>query len=274
MDKKFLEEHNLTEGQKRFQSILEYVQRGSSDMVEADEPMPDAPAPGGEAAPAPGGDAAMGGEAPMGGDPMGGAPAPGGDPAMGGDPNAAEAPAPGGDPNAQPASNGVEGFNPQGAAPAPEMPAPEENDEEEDEEVIDVDELVDSQDEAQAKINNLDGKIDALIKLIGKFESDIDKNNAHIDELKQEIEKRNPTQVEKMTLRSDLGEPFNQTPKDFWAEKEAEGNYSPEDDKNGEGDARYQITQDDVNNITDWNSIYKSIDKGSFHQDLKDILNF
>jgi hypothetical protein len=206
---------------------------------------------------------AMGGEDPgmMGGDPNGAAPAPGGDPAMGDDPNAA---------NAQ---NGVEEFNPQGAAPEPLTSSPEENSDE-DEEVIDVDELVDSQDEAQAKINNLDGKIDALIKLIGKFETDIDKNNAHIDELKQEIEKRNPTQVEKMTLRSDLGEPFNQTPKDFWAQKEAEGNYSPESDNDGVGDKRYEITKNDVDNITDWNSIYKSIDKGSFHQNLKDILNF
>lgn len=271
MDKNFLEEHNLTEKQKRFQSILEYIQRGGSDMLEADAPnAPDPAMDGG--APAPGNAPAMGG------DPNAGAPAPGGDPMMGGDPNGA-APAPGGDPamgddpNAANAQNGVEEFNPQGAAPEPLTSSPEENSDE-DEEVIDVDELVDSQDEAQAKINNLDGKIDALIKLIGKFETDIDKNNAHIDELKQEIEKRNPTQVEKMTLRSDLGEPFNQTPKDFWAQKEAEGNYSPESDNDGVGDKRYEITKNDVDNITDWNSIYKSIDKGSFHQNLKDILNF
>ena len=278
MDKNFLNEHNLTESQKRFQSILEYVQRGGSNVLEDDNM--------GDGAPAPGADPAMGGAPAPGGDPtMGGAP--GADPAMGGDPNGGAAPADGSAPapGADPAmgdntnggaSNGVEEFNPQGAdtnaAPAPATePQPEEG---EDEEVIDVDELVDSQDDTNAKVNNLDGKIEALIQLIGKFKSDIDKNDAHIEELKQEFEKRNPTQVEKMTLRAKQGYPFTQSPDDYWENKEAEGNYSPESDNDGVGDERYEITKNDVDNITDWNSIYRSIDKGSFHQNLKDILNF
>ena len=211
----------------------------------------------------------MGGGMP-GGAPMGGG-MPGGDQnAMGGSPDGGQAPAPQG--SEEPQSNGVEGFNPQ--VPDPSMqqaPAPEENS---DEEVIDVDDLTKSQEKAESKITDVEGKIERLMSLIDKVEADIDRNNASMEQLKQEFEKRNPTQVEKMTLRAKQGYPFTQSPDDYWEKKEAEGNYSPEDDNNGEGEQRYTITKDDVNNITDWDSIYKSIDKGDFHQSLKDILNF
>lgn len=269
MDKKFLEQHNLTEGQKRFQSILEYVQMGGMrDISEAGPDDNGAPVP-----PQGGPDA---GEAPMPGGPdAGGAPMPGG-PDQGGmpggpqdgaqDPNAG-APDMGGGPGPDAAPQGVDGFDPQGGMPEPAMP-------EDDEEVIDVDELVDTQDETKAKVAKLDGKIESLIQIISKLESGLDQNSAHMEELKQEFEKRNPTQVEKMTLRAKQGYPFAQSPDEYWQGKEAEGNYSPEDDNNGEGDERYAITKNDVDNITDWNSIYKSIGDGTFHQDLKGILNF
>ena len=211
----------------------------------------------------------------QGGDPMGGG-MQGGDPMgggmTGGDPNAmGVAPNAGGQAPEDTPSNGVEGFNPQ--VPDPNMgqtPAQEESDEE----VIDVDDLTKSQENSEKKITDVEGKIEHLMSLIDKVEADIDRNNANMEQLKQEFEKRNPTQVEKMTLRAKQGYPFTQSPDDYWAKKEAEGNYSPEDDNNGEGQERYTITKDDVNNITDWDSIYKSIDKGNFHQSLKDILNF
>ena len=219
----------------------------------------------GGGAPDPMGGGMPGGAPDMGGaqDPMGGG-MPGGAPDMGGDPNAA-----GETPEGQ---GGVEAFNPQ--VPDPSMqqaPASEQNS---DEEVIDVDDLTKSQEKAEGKINDVEGKIEKLMSLIDKVEADIDRNNASMEQLKQEFEKRNPTQVEKMTLRAKQGYPFTQSPDDYWAKKEEEGNYSPEDDNNGEGEQRYTITRDDVNNITDWDSIYKSIDKGNFHQSLKDILNF
>ena len=142
-----------------------------------------------------------------------------------------------------------------------------------DEEVIDVDELVDTQDETKAKVAKLDGKIESLIQIITKLESGLDQNSAHMEELKKEFEKRNPTQVEKMTLRAKKGYPFAESPDEYWAGKEAEGDYSPESDNNGVGDERYAITKNDVDNITDWDSIYKSIGNGDFHQDLKSILS-
>ena len=288
MDKQFLERHNLTESQRRFQRILEYVQEGGArDIEEAgDDQGPQGP--GGGMPPQggdpmgggmPGGDPMGGGMPPQGGDPMG-VGAPGGDPMGGGMPGGDPmgGGAPGGDPNAAQgggAPQGVDGFNPQVADPSMGMQGGDPGmGGDEDVEEVDVDELVDTQDETKAKVAKLDGKIDALIQMINKFESDIDANNAHIDELKQEFEKRNPTQVEKMTLRAKKGYPFAESPDEYWDKKEEEGDYSPEDDNNGEGDERYAITKNDVDNITDWDSIYKSIGNGGFHQDLKSILNF
>ena len=112
MDKQYLKEHNLTEAQKRFQSILEYVQTDSSHTLQEADPqgppqggpdqMADGPQPGG-----PQGGDPMGGGMP-GGDPMGGGP--GGDPSMGGAPQGGD-PSMGGAPD-QNAPQGVEGFEP------------------------------------------------------------------------------------------------------------------------------------------------------------------
>ena len=49
-------------------------------------------------------------------------------------------------------------------------------------------------------------------------------------------------------------------------------NYSDEDDNNGEGDMQYQITKDDIDRFTDYNSIAKDLDIE--HQGLRDILGF
>ena len=57
MDKKFLEKHNLTEGQKRFQSILEYVEMRNTNALEEAGPQDgnDAPEPGPQGGPDMGG---------------------------------------------------------------------------------------------------------------------------------------------------------------------------------------------------------------------------
>ena len=280
MDTSFLKEHNLLDAAKRFNLIMEYISGSALNTFEDDAPADPnaAPAPGPDAggapadmggAPMPGGDPGMGG-AP--GPDAGGAPMPGGDPGMGGapGPDAGGAPA---DMGGEPAPGGVEGFQPQGAEQQPIVPqdggegAPGE-----DEDIINVDDLTDSQEHTEKKVNHLTSKIEDLIGMIDKFKADIDANNEHIEQLKQEFEKRNPTQVEKMTLRANKGYPFTDTPEDYWDRKEAEGTYSPEPDNNGIDDQRYQITKNDIDNVNDWNSIYKSIKNGDFHQDLSNIL--
>ena len=228
---------------EKFRHLVEYTNAGRAYEVNEDGEDPNAMG-GAPADPnAMGGDPSM-----MGGDPnaMGGAPA---------DPNAM-----GGDPGMN--GGGVEGFNPQGADPNamggdPSMMggAPEE-----DEEVIDVDELVDKQDETADKIDKLASSFDKLLDKMNDFQSMVDSSNERIEGLKAEIERRNPTPVEKLSLRSGNGYPFNQTPDEYWQTKQATSNYSTEDDNNGADDPQYQITKDEIDNFNDYASISKSLD--------------
>ena len=235
MDKEFLKRHNLLESVNRFQQILEYTNTVGGNISEAGEQ--DDPNAMGD--PSMGGDPnAMGGGAPM------------GDPSMGGDPNAM------GDPSMGSAA-APEGFAPQGADP---MAAPEGESEDEDEEVIDVDELTDAQEKTEDKLDKLTSKFEKLLNKIEDFEGQIDASNEKMEALKAEIEKRNPTPVEKLSLRSKDSYPFSLTPGEYWKDKEQTSNYSTEDDENGANDRIYQITKDEIDNFNDYASVARSFD--------------
>lgn len=282
--------------------LNEFVLMPQNTTLEADDnPDDDAPAPGGDPAmggtPAPGGDTAMGGaSAPggntgMGGDPsMGGAPAPGGDPAMGGasipggDTAMDGAPAPGDDPEMGDAQQGPEGFNPQGPDPAmggdPSMDGDISADsfdtQQPGDEVLDVTELTDKQDEIEKEIHSVGGKFEEVLKAIGSFEELLRSNDEKIENLKAEIERRNPTQIEKLGNRKNLSYPFNVTPEEYWDNKESTSNYSTEDDDNGKEQGQYVITANDVNGDTNWHEIAKSLDDKDFlyNQTLDKLLKF
>ena len=91
--------------------------------------------------------------------------------------------------------------------------------------------------------------------------------------MKAEFEKRNPTQVEKLSMQTAKSGPFNVTPEDYWNEKEATSNYSTEPDNNGKGQGQYVITKDDVEGTTDWKAIADSIsDDALYHPTLKNTM--
>ena len=280
MKKEILENKILRENYESFRRLVEYTNAGPSGvMAEAgDENQPD---------PMDGPDPSMGGGAPAGPDPMaGGDPSMGGgmdagmggDPGMmGGDPSMGGAPAgpdaKGGDPSmgggeAQP----PQGFSPQGGEQEQLGATPETDPNQEEEEVIDVDDLTNSQEETEKKIDALSDKFERLIGMLDGFEKQIDSSNERMETLKAEIEKRNPTPVEKMSLRAKNSYPFNITPDEYWKDKEATSNYSPDDDNNGADDPVYQITKDDIDNISDWNQIYKSLDDK--HDSLRDLFGY
>lgn len=258
-----MDSNNIVEHyKKRFHQIVEMtIPRG---IYEDDENQQQDPNGGGDQLPPIGqgdqdmGGSPMGGGAPMGGDPMGGGAPMGGpmdggqqgpegfDPQMGGDPMGGGAPM-GGDPMM-----------------GGEQPQPEDD-------VVDITELVDSQEDTQDKIEGLDHKFMEIMKHIGAFEELIKSNNAKIEELEAEFEKRNPTQIEKLNLQTTKSYPFNVTPDDFWKEKEATSNYSTEPDNNGKGQGQYVITKDDVNGDVNWKSISDSLDDDDFiyNQTLK-----
>lgn len=256
----------LEEYKNRVHYLMEYTNAGGAfGMNEDGEEDPNAMggdpmAQGGDPSMMSGADPNMGGGDPgmdMGGDPSMGGGDPGmmgGDPSMmgGADPNMG-----GGDPMAQGGTNGVEGFNPQGADPGMQDPNAMGG---EDEEVIDVDELVDSQEETSDKIDKLASSFEKLIDKVNSFQDLVNSSNERIDSLKAEIEKRNPTPVEKLSLRSKNGYPFAESPDEYWQTKEATSNYSTEDDNNGADDPVYQITKDEIDNFNDYASVAKSLD--------------
>ena len=293
------EEQMFEDVKKRLNMICEYdVKRGLNEFVvmpgtveeAGDDEDPNA-ATGGDpsamgGAPAPAGDpAAMGGDPnTMGGDPNamgGGMPPMGGDPnAMGGDPNAM-----GGDPNAMggadPNADGEgeaqtpDGFNPMDMGGDPnamgggDMQQPGD-------EVLDVTELTDKQDDIEGEIKEVGGKFDEVLKAIGSFEELLRSNDEKIENLKAEIERRNPTQIEKLGLQKEKSYPFSVSPDEYWKDKEATSNYSTEPDNNGVEQGQYVITAKDVDGDTNWKAIADSLDDKGFlyNQTLDKLLKF
>ena len=258
--------------------ILEYTspagafdvsEEGEDDMMQGGDPSMG------------GGDPSMGGDPGMGGD-MGGDPnAMGGDPnAMGGDPNAAggEATPPegfqpqgveqgapmdgmGGDPNAQGGMDPAMGGDPN-AMGDPSMGG-DPNAMGGDDEVIDVDDLTDSQEETEKKVDALSGKFERLMSSLDNLEkriSDIDTHtNEYLGKLESEFEKRNPTPLQRMSMRSTKSAPYGMTPNEYMNNYAPE-NYSDADDNNGADDPQYKITKGDIDRFTDYNSIAKEFD--------------
>lgn len=259
-DVKYLKKNNLYEAHKHFMSLVEGYIPFQEDLEEAGEDQNQDPNAMGGADPMMGGQDpnAMGGSMPqdpnaMGADPnaMGGAPADGG---MGGDPNAmgADPNAMGGapDPMADPMGGDMGGEDPLADASGDMS--------EDDGSTIDIDGLTKAQDKLNVKQNhigrdlsNVDSRISSLIDSISNLLSKVDSNNQEIEALKAEFEKRNPTQTEKLNLRSLDSYPFNVKPTDYWAQKAAEGGYEAYSDNAEPTTQEYTITNDDVDNPDD-----------------------
>ena len=258
---KYLKKNNLLEAHKHFMRLSEaYIPTvlPEEEIEEAGEDMQD-PNAMGEDPNAMGGmlgdggmpqdPNAMGGGDPnaMGGqDPMAG----GADPnAMGRDPMAG-----GEDPNAQdPMADHMGGD--MGADPMEDPMGEEQAD---DGETIDIDGLTQAEDKLNVKQNRIgrdlskvDNRITALIDTINNLLTKVDSNNSEIESLKAEFEKRNPTQTEKLNLRSLDSYPFNVKPNEYWAEKAKEGGYEAYSDNEEPTTKEYVITNDDVDNPSD-----------------------
>ena len=144
--------------------------------------------------------------------------------------------------------------------PSPNMNTDTEEETDSDDEV-DVTELTDAQEKMNKKINSVgkdiahsDETINKLMQSLDKISDIIKSNDAKIAELQREIQKRNPTPLEKLDLRSvETSTPYNVRPNDFWNKKlETLPNYTSYDENSdNEGKKEYVITQGDVDNFTD-----------------------
>ena len=144
-----------------------------------------------------------------------------------------------------------------------------------DDEVIDVDELTSSQEKTEKKVgklkNSMEKGFDKLLNVINRLDKMIDDNTANMESIKKEIEKRNPTPLEKLNMRAaNDSYPFNISPSDYWKEKEQNSNYriGGEDEPDS---IQYTITQDDIDGVTDFKQISKELDSDEFNQNLMNI---
>ena len=286
-----IKQYKLEEAIKRIQKINEYTFYDSS-MVEDDQDpnaMGDDPnamggGPNGAMPP-------MNDPNAMGTDPNGGMPPMGGDPnAMGGDPNMM-----GGDPNG--AMPPMDDPNAMGGDPNGEMPpmddpnmmgddpnAMGDEDDIEDidieteqpgDEVVDVDELTQSQETTEFKVDNVDDKLNKVLKIISKFNDAIEANDQKIEDLKKEFQKRNPTAEETLNLRSLTSYPFSERPDEYWKKQQQEHpNYnviSDNDVSTADEQKEFEIRKGDIDNFNE-RDIMKSL--GESHIKLSDFLQF
>ena len=242
-DIKYLKEHNLYEAHKHFMSLVEgYIPFAEEEVDEAGEDQQQDPN-------------AMGGQDPM----MGG-----------GDPNAMGG---GQDPMADPMGGGMGGEDPLADANG--------DDAEDDGDTIDIDGLTRAEDKLNVKQNRIgrdlskvDTRISSLIDSISNLLQKVDNNNNEIEALKAEFEKRNPTQTEKLNLRSLDSYPFNVKPNEYWDEKAKQGGYEAYSDNSEPTTKEYVITNDDVDNPADdiANTFFKINDDDI--QTLDKLFNF
>ena len=183
---------------------------------------------------------AMGGADPMAG---GATPA---DPNAGGmnlAPNAGE---PTNDMSSDPMGGDPMGGDPMGGG----TPGPDDN-------IIEITQLTDTQNQMQQaqdaqneKLDGVDKKLTTLMSVVDKFTQALDANDAKLNDLKDELRKRTPTEEETMNVRLDAGgNPFKQKPEEFWEKfKDINNHYNIT--ANNEA-PQYQIRKGDIDNIND-----------------------
>ena len=279
-----IKQYKLEEAVKRIQKINEYTFYDSTMVEDDQDPNAMGADPNGGMPPMGGDPNAMGADPNMmGGDPNGGM-APMDDPnAMGAEPNGGMPPmddpnAMGGDPNAM-------GADPNGGMPPmddPNMMGGEEDIEDIDmeteqpgDEVVDVDELTQSQEATEFKVDNVDDKLNKVLKIISKFNDAIEANDQKIEDLKKEFQKRNPTAEETLNLRSLASYPFSERPDEYWKKQQQDHpNYnviSDNDVSTADKQKEFEIRKGDIDNFNE-REVMKSL--GESHIKLSDFLQF
>lgn len=285
MKEDLLKKYNLEEAQKRFQQICEY-NYFTHGVIEADDdmqqqgnqqpPMDGDPnggmPPGNEPQPP------MDNQPPMGGGPNDGMPP--ADPNMGGqqppmDDGMKQQPPMDGDPNGgMPPMDDDMNDNMGGDMPEDDMMADNIDSMQPDDEVIDVDDLTQSQEAAEYKIDGVNDKLTALMSVMPKFIEALNQNDEKLNALKAEIEKRNPTAEEQMNIRSQASYPYTETPKGYWEEKMKtnphydviyNNDVSPKDEQE-----EFILRKDDLGDYND-QDLARSFE---YPMELKDILKF
>jgi len=130
---------------------------------------------------------------------------------------------------------------------------------------VDVTDIVDKAEETRNEISGLTTKMEELLGNFGELSdqvSGMDKVITKIEDLEKEIEKRNPTPVEKLEMRSLDSFPYSIKLTDYWKDKE--GYDSTEEEKD------YTLTQQEVDDYSD-SEIKKSFDYNENDEDYEEF---
>lgn len=143
-----------------------------------------------------------------------------------------------------------------------------------DDEVIDVDDLTQSQEATEYKIDGVDDRLTKIYAVVKKFSDQLEKQEQSILKLKDEFERRNPTQTEKFNLRSQASGPFNQTPTEYWDKLTQENPHYDimrnNDVSPSEEQKQYEIKRGDISGLN-----MKNIsDTLNIDQNLKNYIGF
>ena len=124
--------------------------------------------------------------------------------------------------------------------------------EEEEVEEVDVTEIVNSTKDTAEKVESATSKIDDILSKFGDLEGRLSGMNDilhKIESLEREVEKRNPTPIEQLEMRSLDSFPFNVKLTDYWDDKKDDDNdnYEPIEKKEKEFDVN-------VSDLSNYNS--------------------
>jgi len=111
---------------------------------------------------------------------------------------------------------------------------------------VDVTDIVDKAEETRTEIEGITAKMDELMGNLSSLSdqvSGMDQVIGKIENLEKEIERRNPTPVEKLEMRSMDSFPYSIKLTDYWQDKEGY-------DVNGEEEEDYTLTQQDVDDYS------------------------
>jgi len=112
---------------------------------------------------------------------------------------------------------------------------------------VDVTDIVDKTEETKTSVEGMSSKMDELLSKLSELENQVsgmDNVINKIDDLEKEIEKRNPTPVERLEMRSMDSFPYSIKLTDFWKDKEG---YEATEEEEEE----FVLKQSDVDNYNE-----------------------
>ena len=140
--------------------------------------------------------------------------------------------------------------------------------------VVDVSQITDSQQQTNDEMQQLKDKFEQMIQASDKVVQTMEKlaqtaedNQKELQNVKDDLAQRVPTEIEKLKGRKTFSEPFGNTVDDYWKNRPRGDKYDMYPD-NEEEEQEYVLRKSDIENINP-QTVYNS-----FNQKLSDLVKF